>query len=184
VIDRRSTAYGSALTLIDLLLNGMGISMTEAANPVQLPGFLFDMNSFFQSLISRFLHEELSDFSLQDEHRLKGIFEYDPANNPKRHRAVFPRPDFAVLAHGKVVEFLDAKYRDLWETSLPLPVCTQECIEAARNSSMISTRASRFASSLSRSYLGAFLYVGRCRFGPGGQSDRRRNKWHDFVNYR
>jgi 5-methylcytosine-specific restriction enzyme subunit McrC len=42
LVDRRSTAYGSVLTLIDLLLNGMGISMTEAANPVQLPGFLFD----------------------------------------------------------------------------------------------------------------------------------------------
>jgi 5-methylcytosine-specific restriction enzyme subunit McrC len=63
--------------------------------------------------------EELPEFSIQDERRLKGIFEYDPANNPQRRRAVVPKPDFALLAHGKVIEFLDAKYRDLWETPLP-----------------------------------------------------------------
>jgi 5-methylcytosine-specific restriction enzyme subunit McrC len=130
IIDRRNIAYSSAITLIGLLTNGMGIAVEEANHTIKLSGFLFNMNSFFQSLISRFLHEELRGFAIQDERRLNGIFEYDPRNNPLRRRAVTPRPDFAVLSHGNVVEFLDAKYRDLWETGLPPNMLYQLAIYA------------------------------------------------------
>jgi 5-methylcytosine-specific restriction enzyme subunit McrC len=93
IIDRRSTAYSSALSLIEMLVNGLGISLAEPSDMVQLSGFLFDMNVFFQALLSRFLREELFEFSIQDEHRLNGIFEYDRANNPQRRHAAVPRPD-------------------------------------------------------------------------------------------
>src|SRR5208283_3704066 len=43
VIDRRTTAYSSALTLIGILFNGMGVSLAEPSDAVPMPGFLFDM---------------------------------------------------------------------------------------------------------------------------------------------
>jgi len=47
-IDRRTTAYSSALTLIRILFNGMGVSISEPGGAVAMPSFLFDMNVFFR----------------------------------------------------------------------------------------------------------------------------------------
>ena len=47
------------------------------------------------------------------------MFAYDPAFNPRRQRAPTPRPDFVLWRGHELAAILDAKYRDLWATSLP-----------------------------------------------------------------
>ena len=118
-VSRLTAAYEPALTLIRLLWENQGLTLEGDAPRVELPGFLFDMNTFFQALLSRFLSENLPGYRLEDEHRLRGVFAYDPAFNPRHQRAPTPRPDFVLWRGHELAAILDAKYRDLWSTSLP-----------------------------------------------------------------
>ena len=83
------------------------------------PGFLFDMNHFFQRLLSRFLHENLTGHTIKDEYATSTIFGYAPDANPRWRSLPKPRPDFALFQAKKLTGFLDAKYRDIWEKGFP-----------------------------------------------------------------
>jgi 5-methylcytosine-specific restriction enzyme subunit McrC len=115
---RLTDAYRPALTLIRLLLDSQGIDVATG-NRVTARGFLFDMNTFYQRLLSRFLSENLPAHKLVDEHRLRRVFAYAPNVNPKRRRAPTPRPDFALFDREGLRIFLDAKYRDTWTLGTP-----------------------------------------------------------------
>ena len=57
-LTRLTAAYAPALATVRLLLDAQGLAFEKAGPPQRTPGFLFDMNVFFQRLLSRFLGKD------------------------------------------------------------------------------------------------------------------------------
>ena len=117
-LDRLASAYEGAFRLTELVYACSAVSL-DGETTTELPGFLFDMNRFFQALVGRFLNEHLPGFDVKQEHALTEMMRYVPGLNPRHRKSPTPRPDFVVTRAGAVELLLDAKYRDLWERELP-----------------------------------------------------------------
>jgi 5-methylcytosine-specific restriction enzyme subunit McrC len=118
-LNRMTAANAPALSIIRLLLEMHGLAFDAAEERLRTHGFLFDMNRFFQRLVSRLLHESLVGQRIEDEWPIQNVFAYSPAANPRHRVAPSPRPDFALVQGYGLRGFLDAKYRDIWEQGLP-----------------------------------------------------------------
>lgn len=133
-MNRLTVGYEPALKIIQLLMEAQGISLQGSMTSFQLPGFLFDMNDFFQTLLSRFLKENLEGYSVRDEFRLKNMFRYNRDFDPQQSNPPTPRADYVIEAHREIKAILDAKYRDLWRNPLPREMLYQLVIYAISHS--------------------------------------------------
>lgn len=119
-LTRLTETAAPALDLIELLLEGSGIAL-GGPRELKATAFLFDMNRFFQRFLSRFLREHVVGLRVDDERTIRGLYRLLAADaDLGRRRPPAPRPDFALSdVRGTLSMYLDAKYRDLWRTSLP-----------------------------------------------------------------
>ncbi|MGB3552784.1 MAG: hypothetical protein WA993_19045 [Candidatus Binatus sp.] len=116
-ITRLTEHYRPAIRIIELLLQGQGVTLRDGQDEVRLPGFLFDMNAFWQRLLEQFLSENIRDAKVRYQASLSDALRYQPDANPLRRKNPPLRPDFVVTQKNHVVAVLDAKYKDLWEKS-------------------------------------------------------------------
>lgn len=119
-LTRLTDTAAPALDLIELLLEGSGLAL-QGPRELKATAFLFDMNRFFQRFLSRFLREHAAGLRVDDEQTIRGLYRVPAVDAAvRRRRPPAPRPDFALSdVRGMLRMYLDAKYRDLWRTSLP-----------------------------------------------------------------
>ena len=108
-----------SIIIIRLLKQMLGAASEANAKMSRTPGFLFDMNLFFQRLVSRFIRENTCS-EIFDEQSIHKLFSYGPNKSQKRRRPPSPRPDFALYNNRALSHFLDAKYRDIWVRRFPI----------------------------------------------------------------
>lgn len=129
-INRLTERYSSILRIINILYESQGIQLDDGLSSIDLNGYFFDMNAFFETLIGRLLEDFGGGFSVKCQYSLHDMFTYVAEFNPRLKKSPTPRPDFAIVKQGKVIKLIDAKYRDLWHDDLPREMLYQLSVYA------------------------------------------------------
>jgi 5-methylcytosine-specific restriction enzyme subunit McrC len=113
-LDRRSSHYRTALTLIALIHHGarLGEHVEEGAMP--LSSFLLNMNMVFERFLGRYLAEHSPDdvqMGMQDVR--SDVFSYLENGGGWNQPTI--RPDFVFCRRKRVVAVADAKYKNRYE---------------------------------------------------------------------
>lgn len=130
-LDRRVLHYAPALRLVEILWSGTSLDLEQNDERVDVPGFLFDMNRFWQALLGRLLRESLEQVTVIEDRAMHGALRYAEGHHHPKFRAPTARPDFVLTRAGKRVAVLDAKYRDLWRHELPSSMLYQLAVYAS-----------------------------------------------------
>lgn len=113
-LDRRSSHYRTALTLIALLHHGARLGGHVEAGAMPLSSFTLNMNMVFERFLGRYLSEHCPDdvrVAIQDVH--SDVFSY-LENAGGWHQPTI-RPDFVFRRRNQVVAVADAKYKNRHE---------------------------------------------------------------------
>lgn len=113
-VDRRSSRYRSALSLVALILQGSYLGEHARAGGMPLSGFLLNMNQVFERFLTRHLQEQApAGMRIISQDVRADVFAY--LENPAHWKHPAIRPDLVFERQGKTIAIGDAKYRNRLE---------------------------------------------------------------------
>ena len=113
-LDRRTSHYRTALTLVALIHQGARLGEHQTAGQMPLSSFTLNMNMVFERFLGRYFRETAPDdvrISAQDVR--SDVFSY--LENASGWNQPTIRPDFVFRRRRKVVAVADAKYKNRHE---------------------------------------------------------------------
>ncbi len=113
-LDRRSSHYRTALTLIALIHQGARLGEHQKAGEMPLSSFTLNMNMVFERFLGRYFRETApADVRISAQDVRSDVFSY--LENAGDWKQPTIRPDFVFRRRGKVVAVADAKYKNRHE---------------------------------------------------------------------
>lgn len=113
-LERRSSRYRSALSLVALIFQGSHLGEHHRAGEMPLSGFLLNMNQLFERFLTRYLQEKAPrNIQVASQEVRADVFAY--LENPAAWKCPTIRPDLVFREQGNTIAIGDAKYKNRFE---------------------------------------------------------------------